>query len=100
MIRNDLILPQATSELRKTVTRLEALKFRVKAGGMLEKIQTMLAQQKSDERRFQRITLKGNLTGFTDITNPQLKQHMEAAINISVDDLKARFGGLLKDEGV
>lgn len=30
--RNDLILPQATSELRKTVTRLEALKFRTKAG--------------------------------------------------------------------
>lgn len=46
------------------------------------------------------ITLKGNLKGFTDLTNPQLKQHMEAAINIGVDDLKARFGGLLKDEGV
>eukprot|EP00063_Salmo_salar_P089714 XP_014064549.1 PREDICTED: uncharacterized protein LOC106609988 [Salmo salar] len=44
------------------------------------------------------ITLKGNLKGFTDLTNPQLKQHMEAAINIGVDDLKARFGGLLKDE--
>lgn len=41
--RNDLILPQATSEWRKTVTRLEALKLRAKAGGMLEKIQTMLA---------------------------------------------------------
>lgn len=51
--RNDLILPQTTSELMKTVTRLEALKFRAKAGGMLEKIQTMLAQQKGDERRFQ-----------------------------------------------
>ncbi|XP_051548136.1 uncharacterized protein LOC127437339 [Myxocyprinus asiaticus] len=46
------------------------------------------------------ITLKENLKGFTDLTNPQLKQHMEAAINISVDDLKARFGDLLKDEGV
>ncbi|KAM9398529.1 uncharacterized protein ACWYII_031115 isoform 1-T1 [Salvelinus alpinus] len=98
--RNDLILPQATSELRKTVTRLEALKLRAKAGGMLDKIQTMLAQQQGDERRFQGITLKGNLKGFTDLTNPQLKQHMEAAINIGVDDLKARFGGLLKDEGV
>ncbi len=43
--------------------------------------------------------LKGNLEGFTGLTNPQLKQHMEAAINIDVDDLKARFGGLLKDEG-
>jgi len=37
------------------------------------------------------ITLKGDLTGFTDLTNPQLKRHMEAAINIAVDDLKARF---------
>ncbi|XP_029560194.1 uncharacterized protein LOC115156718 isoform X2 [Salmo trutta] len=46
------------------------------------------------------ITLKGNLKGFMDLTNPQMKQHMEAAINIGVDDLKARFGGLLKDEGV
>ncbi|KAM9415646.1 uncharacterized protein ACWYII_024397 isoform 1-T1 [Salvelinus alpinus] len=43
---------------------------------------------------------KGNLKGFTDLTNPQLKQHMEAAINMGVDDLKARFGGLLKDESV
>lgn len=42
--RNDLILPQATSELRKSVTRLEGLKSRAKSGGMLEKIQTMLAQ--------------------------------------------------------
>eukprot|EP00063_Salmo_salar_P039845 XP_014014680.1 PREDICTED: uncharacterized protein LOC106579367 isoform X1 [Salmo salar] len=98
--RNDLILPQATSELRKTVTRLEALKLRAKAGGILEKIQTMLAQQQGDERRFQGITLKGDLKGFTDLTNPQLKQHIEAAINIGVDDFKARFGGLLKDEGV
>eukprot|EP00063_Salmo_salar_P096817 XP_014071652.1 PREDICTED: uncharacterized protein LOC106613670 isoform X2 [Salmo salar] len=65
---------------------------------MLEKIQTMLAQQQGDERRFQGITLKGNLKGFTDLTN--LQQHMEVAINIVVDDLKARFGGLLKDEGV
>eukprot|EP00063_Salmo_salar_P039847 XP_014014682.1 PREDICTED: uncharacterized protein LOC106579367 isoform X2 [Salmo salar] len=46
------------------------------------------------------ITLKGDLKGFTDLTNPQLKQHIEAAINIGVDDFKARFGGLLKDEGV
>ncbi|KAM9465680.1 uncharacterized protein ACWYII_010262 isoform 2-T2 [Salvelinus alpinus] len=99
--RNDLILPQASSELRKTMTRLEALKLRAKAGGMLEKIQTMLAQQQGDERRFQGITLKGNLKGFTDLQlNPQLKQHMEVAINIGVDDLKARFGGLLKDEVV
>ncbi|XP_052328496.1 uncharacterized protein LOC127909931 [Oncorhynchus keta] len=98
--RNDLILPQATSELRKTVTRLEALKLRAKAGGMLEKIQTTLAQQHGDERRFQRITLKGNLKGFMDLHNPEMKQHMEAAINIGVNDLKARFGGLLKDEGV
>ncbi|CAM4611684.1 unnamed protein product [Leuciscus chuanchicus] len=44
------------------------------------------------------ITLKGNLKGFTDLTNPQLRQHMEAAINIGVGDLKARFGDLLKDE--
>eukprot|EP00063_Salmo_salar_P042974 XP_014017809.1 PREDICTED: uncharacterized protein LOC106580850 isoform X2 [Salmo salar] len=49
-------------------------------------------------RAKKRITLKGNLKGFTDLANPQLKQHMEAAINM--DDLKARFGGLLKDEGV
>ncbi|CAM4705066.1 unnamed protein product [Leuciscus chuanchicus] len=40
-------------ELRTTVARLEALKFKAKAGGLLEKIQTMLAQQKGDERRFQ-----------------------------------------------
>ncbi|XP_064791036.1 uncharacterized protein LOC135512689 isoform X2 [Oncorhynchus masou masou] len=46
------------------------------------------------------ITLKGNLKGFTDLTNPQLKQHVEVAINMGVDDLKARFGSLLKDEGV
>ncbi|KAM9560686.1 uncharacterized protein ACWYII_019880 [Salvelinus alpinus] len=43
---------------------------------------------------------KGDLKGFMDLTNPQLKQHIEAAINIGVDDFKARFGGLLKDEGV
>lgn len=52
--RNDLILPQATSELRKTVTRLEGLKSRAKSGGMLEKIQNMLAQHgDDDECRFQ-----------------------------------------------
>ncbi|XP_029519015.1 uncharacterized protein LOC115131433 isoform X1 [Oncorhynchus nerka] len=87
--RNDLTLPQATSELRKTVTRLEALN-----------LQTMLAQQQGDERRFQGITLNVNLKGFMDLTSPQLKRHMKAAINMGVDDLKARFGGLLKDEGV
>nr|XP_046217849.1 uncharacterized protein LOC124043358 isoform X2 [Oncorhynchus gorbuscha] len=87
--RNDLILPQATSELRKTVTRLEALN-----------LQTMLAQQQGDERRFQGITLNVNLKGFMDLTSPQLKRHMKAAINMGVDDLKARFGGLLKNEGV
>lgn len=47
--KNDLILPQAISELRKTVTRLAALKFKAKAVGMLEKMQTMLAQQQGDE---------------------------------------------------
>ena len=46
------------------------------------------------------ITLKGNLKGFTDLTNPQLKQHVEVAINMGVDDLKAMFDSLLKDEGV
>lgn len=54
--KNYLILPQATSEMRKTVTRLEALKSRAKSGGMLEKIQTMLTQQQDhgdDECRFQ-----------------------------------------------
>ncbi|XP_077104699.1 uncharacterized protein LOC143757790 [Siphateles boraxobius] len=44
------------------------------------------------------IKLKGNLKGFTYLTNPQLRQHMEAAINIGMGDLKARFGSLLKDE--
>lgn len=43
------------------------------------------------------IPLKGNLTGLTDLTHPQLKKHVEAAINISVTELKARFGGLLND---
>lgn len=33
-----------------------------------------------------------------DLTHPQLKKHMEAAINIGVSELKARFGGLLNDE--
>lgn len=42
--------------------------------------------------------LKGNLTGLTDLTHPQLKKHLEAAINIGVTELKARFGGLLNDE--
>ncbi|KAF4090050.1 hypothetical protein AMELA_G00047500 [Ameiurus melas] len=79
--KNDRILPQATPELRKIVIRLEALQFRAKAGGMLEKIQTMLAQQQGDERTFQGITLKGN---------PQLKQHIKAAINIGMEELKAR----------
>lgn len=52
--RKDLILPQATSELKKTVTRLEAFKSRAKSGGMLEKIQAMLAQHgEEDECRFQ-----------------------------------------------
>lgn len=50
--RNDLILPQATSKLKKTVTRLEALKIKPKPGGLLEKIQTSFAQQKGDEMRF------------------------------------------------
>ena len=44
------------------------------------------------------IPLKGNLTGLTDLTHPQLKKHMEAAINIGVTELKARFCGLLNDE--
>ena len=52
--RKYLILPQATSELRKTVTRLEGLKSRANSGGMLEKIQIMLAQHgDDDECRFQ-----------------------------------------------
>ncbi|KAL1268689.1 hypothetical protein QQF64_034052 [Cirrhinus molitorella] len=91
--RNDLVLPQATSEDSDQTGRT---KGRRHAG----EDTTMLAQQKSDGRRFQGITLKGNLKGFTDLTNPQLKQHMEAAINICVGELKARgFGDLLKDEG-
>lgn len=44
------------------------------------------------------IPLKGNLTGLTDLTHPQLKKHMEAAITIGVTELKARFGGLLNDD--
>lgn len=44
------------------------------------------------------IPLKGNLTGLTDLTHPQLKKHMEAAITLGVTELKARFGGLLKDD--
>ncbi|XP_060777194.1 zinc finger protein 862-like isoform X1 [Neoarius graeffei] len=96
--RKDLILPQATSELKKTVTRLEAFKSRAKSGGMLEKIQAMLAQHgEEDECRFQGISLKGNLTGLADFTHPQLKKHVESAINICVSELKDRFGGLLDD---
>ncbi|KAL1268684.1 hypothetical protein QQF64_034047 [Cirrhinus molitorella] len=95
--RNDLVLPQATSE---DSDQLEELK----AGDMLEKIQTMLVSRRvmggdSSVLGMRGITLKGNLKGFTDLTNPQLKQHMEAAINICVGELKARFGDLLKDEG-
>ncbi|KAK0135673.1 Zinc finger protein 862 [Merluccius polli] len=90
--RNNLILPQATSELKKTVTRLEALKIKPKPGGLLEKIQSSFAQQQGDEMSFQ-----GNDTG---LTHPQLKQHVEAAFSISVDAIKARFGGLVKDEGI
>ncbi len=51
--KNDLILPQATSALKKTVTRLEALKINPKPGGLLEKIQTSFAQQRGDEMCFQ-----------------------------------------------
>ena len=59
--RNDLILPQAMSELRKTVTRPDGLKSRAKSGGMLEKIQTTLAQHGDDECRFQvRMSLLGS----------------------------------------
>ncbi|KAM4592117.1 uncharacterized protein PAE49_021027 [Odontesthes bonariensis] len=43
------------------------------------------------------VPLKGNLTGLTDLTHPQLKKHMEAAIDMSVTELKSRFGGLLND---
>ena len=31
---------------------------------------------------FKGTTPKGNLKGFTDLTSPQLKQHMEASINM------------------
>lgn len=41
--------------------------------------------------------MKGNITG---LTHPQLVRHVEAAISISVDAIKARFGGLVKDEGI
>ena len=51
--RNDLILPQATTILKMTVTSLEALKTKPKPGGLLEKIQTVFAQQQGDEMRFQ-----------------------------------------------
>lgn len=43
------------------------------------------------------ISLKGNLTGLADFTHPQLKKHVESAINICVSELKDRFGGLLDD---
>ena len=43
------------------------------------------------------MTLKGDVRGLTD---PELKRHVEAAVNISVDAIKARFGGLVKDEGI
>ncbi|XP_016101603.1 zinc finger protein 862-like [Sinocyclocheilus grahami] len=95
--KNDLILPQATSELKKTVTRLEALKINPKPGGLLEKVQTSFAQQRGDEMSFQGMKLKGNVTC---LKHPQLKRHVEAAISISVDAIKARFGGLVKNEGI
>lgn len=41
--------------------------------------------------------LKGNVTG---LKHPQLKRHVEAAISISVDAIKVRFGGLVKNEGI
>ena len=50
---NDLILPQATTALKKTVTSQEALKTEPKPGGLLEKILTAFAQQQGDEMRFQ-----------------------------------------------
>lgn len=39
-----------------------------------------------------------SLSFTLSLAHPQLKQHMEAAINIGVGELKARFGDLLKDE--
>ncbi|XP_060760948.1 zinc finger protein 862-like [Neoarius graeffei] len=48
-------------------------------------------------RAKQGISLKGNLTGLADFTHPQLKKHVESAINICVSELKDRFGGLLDD---
>ncbi|KAK0132500.1 hypothetical protein N1851_032637 [Merluccius polli] len=95
--RNDLILPQATTILKTTVTSLEALKTKPKPGGLLEKIQTAFAQQQGDEMRFQGMTLKGDVIS---LTHPQLKRHVEAAVNISVDVIKARFGGLVKDDAI
>lgn len=41
--------------------------------------------------------LKGNVKG---LIHPQLKRHVGAAIRISVDAVKAKFDGLVKDEGI
>nr|XP_033476284.1 zinc finger protein 862-like [Epinephelus lanceolatus] len=43
------------------------------------------------------MTLKGDVI---ILTHPQLKHHVEAAVNISVDAIKARFGGLVKDDAI
>ena len=43
------------------------------------------------------MTLKGDVIG---LTHPQLKRHVEAAVNISVDAIKARFGVLVKDDDI
>ncbi|XP_030288667.1 zinc finger protein 862-like [Sparus aurata] len=53
--RNSLILPTATSELRKTVARVQALKTSPKPGGYLDRLQAFKRQAEGNvsEMRFQ-----------------------------------------------
>lgn len=53
--RNSLILPTATSELRKTVARVQALKTSPKPGGYLDRLQAFTRQAEGNvsEMRFQ-----------------------------------------------
>ncbi len=50
--KNDLIFPQAVSELRKKVAALEAMKGRPKQSGMLSKFLTCLQGQEKDKVTF------------------------------------------------
>ncbi|XP_041954873.1 zinc finger protein 862-like isoform X1 [Alosa sapidissima] len=94
--RNDLILPQAVSEIRKTVMVLQAMQGTPKRGGILCQFLASLPGQQMEEVTFQGVPLSGDVTG--NLGNQKLKKNMTAVIAITVEALNTRFGSLINAE--